>query len=305
MKTKSMVICAVFSAILCIFCVLTVPIGAVPVSLATFAVMLTAIILGPKKSSISVIIYILLGSVGLPVFSGFRGGFQVLIGPTGGYIWSYIFMALLIGSVTEKCVNSKPIALVGCIFGTVICYIFGTVQFVLVQNTSFISVGQIAEEADMELDEFLEMYDLPEDMPSNTTEAAAYNSIPFATMAGTYGMTADDLKELLQLPETVTDETTWGEALNQATLGAYVGADYLEEFKEYYGLGEDVTAETTWGEVRQTVEEKQKEERIEAEKAEKEAAEAEKEDDEDVTADTEDSAENAEENAETVADKAE
>lgn len=139
MKTKSMVICAVFSAILCIFCVLTVPIGAVPVSLATFAVMLTAIILGPKKSSISVIIYILLGSVGLPVFSGFRGGFQVLVGPTGGYIWSYIFMALLIGGVTEKCVNSKPIALVGCIFGTVICYIFGTVQFVLVQNTSFIS----------------------------------------------------------------------------------------------------------------------------------------------------------------------
>lgn len=139
MKTKSMVICAVFSAILCIFCVLTVPIGAVPVSLATFAVMLTAIILGPKKSSISVIIYILLGSVGLPVFSGFRGGFQVLIGPTGGYIWSYIFMALLIGGVTEKCVNNKPIALVGCIFGTVICYIFGTVQFALVQNTSFIS----------------------------------------------------------------------------------------------------------------------------------------------------------------------
>ncbi len=139
MKTKSMVLCAVFSAILCIFCVLTVPIGTVPVSMATFAIMLTAIILGPKKGSISVIIYILLGSVGLPVFSGFKGGFQVLVGPTGGYIWSYIFMVLLIGSVTKKYANSRIIIFISCVASIIICYIFGTVQFALVQGTSFVS----------------------------------------------------------------------------------------------------------------------------------------------------------------------
>ena len=139
MKTKSMVICAVFSAILCIFSVLTVPIGTVPVSLSTLAVMLTAIILGPKKSSISVIIYILLGCVGLPVFSGFKGGFQVLVGPTGGYIWSYIFMALLIGSVSKKYANNKTIIFISCIASIIICYILGTIQFTLVQTLSFIS----------------------------------------------------------------------------------------------------------------------------------------------------------------------
>lgn len=143
MKIKSMVICAVFSATLCIFCVLTVPIGPVPVSMATFAIMLTAIILGPKKSSISVIIYILLGSIGLPVFSGFKGGFQVLAGPTGGYIWSYIFMALLIGSVAKKCVNNKIIIFIGCIASTIVCYILGTVQFAIAQGTSFMSALSI------------------------------------------------------------------------------------------------------------------------------------------------------------------
>jgi len=139
MKTKSMVICAVFSAILCIFCVLTVPIGTVPVSLSTLAVMLTAIILGPKKSSISVIIYIMLGCVGLPVFSGFKGGFQILVGPTGGYIWSYILMALLIGSVAKKYANNRIIIFIGCIASIIICYIFGTIQFTFVQNISFMS----------------------------------------------------------------------------------------------------------------------------------------------------------------------
>lgn len=139
MKTKSLVICAVFSAVLCIFCVMTVPIGTVPVSMATFAVMLVSVVLGPKLAAVSVVIYILLGSVGLPVYSGFKGGFQILLGPTGGYIWSYIFMSLLIGGVTKKYPHKKILSFAVCLAGTAICYILGTVQFMLVQNTSFIS----------------------------------------------------------------------------------------------------------------------------------------------------------------------
>lgn len=139
MKTKTMVLCAIFAAILCVFSVLTIPIGPVPISMGIFGVMLTAIILGPKRGTISVIVYILLGAVGLPIFSGFKGGFQVLFGPTGGYIWSYIIVALFIGLLTSAQLKNKWLTLIKifivCIAGIIICYAAGTVQFMLVQQT--------------------------------------------------------------------------------------------------------------------------------------------------------------------------
>lgn len=138
-------------------------------------------------------------------------------------------------------------------------------------NISGATIGEVAEQSGMELEDFLEEFGLPEDMPANTTEAAAYNNIPFSKMAATYGRTTDEFKEMLKLPDEVDDDTPWGEAINKATLGAYVGEDYLEEFKEYYGFGEEITADTLWGEVRQQVEEKQKQERIESEKQAKQA----------------------------------
>ena len=116
------------------------------------------------------------------------------------------------------------------------------------------TVGDVAAEIGMELDEFLELYWLPEDMPADTNENAAYNNIPLAKMAEEHGMSVDEIKELLQMPDDVTDYMPWGEALDKVTLGAYVGEDYLDEFKEYYGFGDDVTAQTLWGEVRQRAE---------------------------------------------------
>ncbi|MCD8181655.1 MAG: biotin transporter BioY [Firmicutes bacterium] len=139
MKTKSMTLCAVFAAVMCVFCVITIPIGPVPVTLGVFAVLLTAVILGPKLGAISVLVYILLGAVGLPVFSGFKGGFQILLGPTGGYIWSYILMALLIGFLTITLPDNKWLAMLkiftACLAGIIVCYALGTVQFMLVQKT--------------------------------------------------------------------------------------------------------------------------------------------------------------------------
>ena len=86
MKTKTIVICAIFAALMCVFSVITVPTGIIPVTLGTLGIMLTAVILGSKKGAVSVAVFILLGIVGLPVFSGFKGGIQVIFGPTGGYI---------------------------------------------------------------------------------------------------------------------------------------------------------------------------------------------------------------------------
>lgn len=138
MKTKTMVLCAVFAAILCVFSVISIPIGPVPVSLGVLGVMLAAVILGPKRGALSVLVFILLGCIGLPVFTGFRGGFQVLAGVTGGYIWAYIPMAVIIGLFTLNPPENKWLAMLkifaGCIVGIVILYALGTIQFMLVKQ---------------------------------------------------------------------------------------------------------------------------------------------------------------------------
>lgn len=138
----------------------------------------------------------------------------------------------------------------------------------------------------MDLKDFLDEFELPEDMPANTTEGAAYNNIPFHIIAQTYGRTTDEFKEMLQLPDEVTDKTPWGEAINQAPVIAYVGEDYFDEFKESFGLGDEVQPDTKWGEIRQTVEEQQRQQRIESEKeakqAEKDAKKQDKDSDNDA-----------------------
>ena len=133
------------------------------------------------------------------------------------------------------------------------------------------TVAQVAEEQGMDVDEFLEQFDLPSDMPGNTTESAAYNCIPVSKMAEMYGMDFNTIKEVLKFPDDVDEDTAWGDAIGQVTLGDYVGEDNLAEFKETYSFGDDITADTLWKDVRQTVDEKSRQQRIESEKAEKES----------------------------------
>ena len=138
MKTKTMVTCAVFAAILCICSVITIPIGPVPITLGLFGIMAAAVILGWKRGTVSVLVFILLGAVGLPVFSGFKGGVSVLLGPTGGYIWSYILVALFIGFFAAGERSNKWLTIlrifIVCLIGIVICYTLGTAQFMLVRG---------------------------------------------------------------------------------------------------------------------------------------------------------------------------
>jgi biotin transport system substrate-specific component len=143
MKTKTMILCALFAAILCIFSVITIPtIGGVPISLGIFGVMLTAVILGPKKGVISVIVYLLLGVVGLPIFSKYQSGIPVLLGPTGGYVWSYIIVALLIGALTKKLpknfLASTALTFAACLAGILVCYAAGTLQYMLIQKVDLV-----------------------------------------------------------------------------------------------------------------------------------------------------------------------
>ena len=143
MKTKTMLMCAIFAGILCVCSVMTIPIGPVPVTMGLFGIMLAAGILGLKRGTIAVAVFILIGAVGVPVFSGFRGGLAPLAGPTGGYIWGYVPMAVLIGLLTLKMPANKWLAMLryflAILAGVAVCYAMGTIQFMIVQDADFVT----------------------------------------------------------------------------------------------------------------------------------------------------------------------
>ena len=101
-NTYAMAVTALMTAVTCILAPLSIPIGPVPISLTNFAIYLSLYLLDWKKGTISYILYLLLGLVGLPVFSGFTGGIGKLAGPTGGYIIGFIPMAIIAGIVIDK-----------------------------------------------------------------------------------------------------------------------------------------------------------------------------------------------------------
>ena len=105
MKLRYNVATALMAAALCVAAPVAVPLGPVPVTLATLVVYLAAGLLGPWRSAAAVGLYLLLGAVGLPVFAGFSGGFPHLLGPTGGFLWGYLLCALLAGAL---CPRSRP-----------------------------------------------------------------------------------------------------------------------------------------------------------------------------------------------------
>ena len=135
-KTRSLTIAALFSAIICILSVITIPIGTVPISLSLFAIILAAISLGVKKGVLTTLIYILIGSLGIPVFAGFTGGIHILFGPTGGFIISYIFVTFIIAFVSEK-TNKKLILFIFSLLSLAVCYLLGSLQYSLISKVSF------------------------------------------------------------------------------------------------------------------------------------------------------------------------
>ena len=95
-KTYAITVTALMTAVTCILAPLSIPIGPVPISLTNLAIYISLYLLGWKRGTISYLIYLLIGLVGIPVFSGFTGGPAKLAGPTGGYIIGFIAMAIII-----------------------------------------------------------------------------------------------------------------------------------------------------------------------------------------------------------------
>lgn len=130
-----MVYVAVFTAIISVLAQISIPLGIiVPFTLQTLGMFLAGAMLGWKRGTLSVILYVLLGAVGLPVFAGFSGGVSVLFGPTGGYIIGFIFTALAVGFMTDKLGRKLWVLAVSMVIGLLLCYIFGTAWFIILYN---------------------------------------------------------------------------------------------------------------------------------------------------------------------------
>ncbi len=110
----------------------SIPFGVVPVTLQTFVIYVSSALLGTKKSTVSVLVYLLLGCVGLPVFSGFRGGFGVLLGATGGYVAGFVLIALISGFIINRYGKRIHVMIIAFLTGTVMCYLAGTLWYVFV-----------------------------------------------------------------------------------------------------------------------------------------------------------------------------
>ncbi len=139
MKTKDMTLIAVMAALICIAGPLSVAVGPVPLSLASFAVYMAGAVLGAKRGTIAVCLYLIIGLCGVPVFSGFSGGFPKLIGVTGGYLLGYIPCAFLtgLGADGTRIIRDNRVSLpVAMLMGTFVLYLIGTVWFMALTGSS-------------------------------------------------------------------------------------------------------------------------------------------------------------------------
>lgn len=140
LNTRRMALCAVMAAVICVIAPVSIPIGPVSITGATFVLYLTAYLLGGVLGAASVLVYLLVGFAGLPVFSGYMGGAARLLGPTGGYLVGYLPMALLAGLVVQWALLRSAgregrgwltvgVQFLGMALGTAVLYAFGTAWY--------------------------------------------------------------------------------------------------------------------------------------------------------------------------------
>lgn len=138
-NTKALALIGVMAAVTCILGPLSIPLpfSPVPISLTNLAVYFSVYILGMKKGSLSYLIYLLIGLVGMPVFSSFTGGPGKLLGPTGGYLIGFLFMAVIGGLFIDKWPDNIYLGFLGMVIGTLVMYLFGTVWLAYQAGLSF------------------------------------------------------------------------------------------------------------------------------------------------------------------------
>ncbi len=130
-RIKTYVLISLFTAIIAVCSFITVP-AAVPFTLQTLGIFTALSVLGGKRGTVCTVLYILLGILGIPVFSGFSAGLGHLLGATGGYIIGFIFLSLTYLIITAVFGNKFTVKAVGLVSGLLICYLFGTLWYMAV-----------------------------------------------------------------------------------------------------------------------------------------------------------------------------
>ncbi|MBE6955819.1 MAG: biotin transporter BioY [Ruminococcaceae bacterium] len=131
-STRDMTAIALMAVLMCLCTWIAIP-AAVPFTLQTFAVFAAVELLGPRRAFWSVAVYLLMGAVGLPVFSGMTGGFGILLGQTGGYLWGFLLLPLICRGAAAAG-QGRLARIVGMVLGMLACYGLGTAWFVFVSG---------------------------------------------------------------------------------------------------------------------------------------------------------------------------
>lgn len=133
-STKSLVTTGMFTALVAVLSILEFPTPTgVPVTLQTFAIALCGFVLGWKQGTLCVLLYVLLGAIGVPIYAGMTGGLGKLFGVTGGFIFGFIPMAALCG--LKKGSSNKTLSVLFGLIGLAVCHILGSLQFSLVMTS--------------------------------------------------------------------------------------------------------------------------------------------------------------------------
>lgn len=141
---KEISLIAMMAAVITVCSWLSLPVMTIPVTLQTFAVFLTLLILGGKNGTLSILVYILLGLVGVPVFSGFKAGPTALFGVTGGYIIGFLLTGIIFFLITKFVSEKLVVKIISLVIGLIVCYAFGTAWFIYVYNTGETQIGLIS-----------------------------------------------------------------------------------------------------------------------------------------------------------------
>ena len=138
-KTRELVLTALAAAVISLLAPLSVPLPftPVPISLASFAVVLCSACLGFWQGTVGTLVYIAVGLVGLPVFAGFTGGADKLFGPTGGYIVGFVFCAAATGWLVDRAPGKVWLYPVAMVAGSLLCYAFGSLWLGMQMHLSF------------------------------------------------------------------------------------------------------------------------------------------------------------------------
>ena len=130
-QTKYIVLIGIFASLIAVCSWISIP-TAVPFTLQTFGVFMAVEVLGGKRGTLSVLVYLLLGAVGLPVFAGFTGGMGIITGSTGGYIVGFLLGAMIMWLLETVLPNGTAASILSMLAGLLVCYALGTLWFMWV-----------------------------------------------------------------------------------------------------------------------------------------------------------------------------